>query len=53
MRKREIFWFIGTVIIILIVSTLLFGFEGLIQQNTILDLNFYDTYFVLESRNVF
>ncbi|MGS2727903.1 hypothetical protein ACU8DI_14935 [Psychroserpens sp. BH13MA-6] len=46
MRKKEIFWLIGTTIIMLILNTLIFGIDGLKSDST-LDINIHDTYFVI------
>ena len=46
MRKKEIFWLIGTTILVLILNTLIFGIDGLKSDST-LDINVHDTYFVI------
>ncbi|WP_452225822.1 hypothetical protein [Lacinutrix cladophorae] len=46
MRKKEIFWLIGTTILVLILNTLIFGIDGLKSDST-LDINIHDTYFVI------
>jgi heme/copper-type cytochrome/quinol oxidase subunit 1 len=46
LRKKEIFWLIGTTILVLILNTLIFGFDGLKTDST-LDINVHDTYFVI------
>ena len=48
MRKKELFWFISTTILVLILNTLIFGFDGL-KANAALDINIHDTYFVLQN----
>lgn len=46
LRKKEIFWLIGTIILVLILNTLIFGIDGLKSDST-LDINIHDTYFVI------
>ena len=46
MRKKELFWFISTTILVLILNTLIFGIDGLNADAT-LDINIHDTYFVI------
>lgn len=46
LKKKEIFWFIGTTILVLILNTLIFGINGLNAEAT-LDINIHDTYFVM------
>ncbi|WP_281847724.1 hypothetical protein [Olleya namhaensis] len=46
MKKKELFWFIGTTILVLILNTLIFGINGL-NADTTLDINIHDTYFVI------
>ena len=46
MKKKEIFWLIGTTILVLILNTLIFGIEGFKSDSTI-DINIHDTYFVI------
>ena len=46
MKKKEIFWLIGTIILVLILNTLIFGIDGLKSDST-LDINVHDTYFVI------
>ncbi len=48
LKKREIYWLIGTFIIIVLLNILFFGFDGLKAESTV-DLNFHDTYFVIEN----
>jgi len=45
-KKKELFWFIGTIIFVLILTFLIFGIEGL-KSNSAFDINIHDTYFVL------
>jgi heme/copper-type cytochrome/quinol oxidase subunit 1 len=46
LRKKEIFWLIGTTILVLILNALIFGIDGLKSDST-LDINVHDTYFVI------
>ena len=46
MKKKEIFWLIGTTVCVLILNTLIFGIDGLKTDST-LDINIHDTYFVI------
>jgi len=46
LRKKETFWLIGTIILVLILNTLIFGIDGLKSDST-LDINVHDTYFVI------
>jgi heme/copper-type cytochrome/quinol oxidase subunit 1 len=46
LKKKEIFWLIGTTILVLILNTLIFGIEGFKSDSTI-DINIHDTYFVI------
>nr|WP_299072889.1 hypothetical protein [uncultured Allomuricauda sp.] len=45
-KKKEIFWLIGTIMLVLILNTLIFGIDGLKSDST-LDINVHDTYFVI------
>lgn len=45
MKRKEIFWLIGTTILVLILNALIFGKDGL-KPDATLDINIHDTYFV-------
>lgn len=51
MRKKEIFWLIGTTIFVLLLTTLIFGIDGLTSDST-LDINVHDTYYVITNFHV-
>ena len=46
MRKKETFWLIGTITFLLILIIGLFGIDGL-KFDTVTDINFHDTYYVI------
>ncbi|UJH90904.1 hypothetical protein LZ575_19730 [Antarcticibacterium sp. 1MA-6-2] len=46
MRKKEIFWLIGTVSFVLIFTIAVFGIDGL-KSDAVVDINVYDTYYVI------
>jgi heme/copper-type cytochrome/quinol oxidase subunit 1 len=46
LKRKEIFWFIGTALFVLILSFLLFGIDGL-KSESYTDINIHDTYFVI------
>lgn len=46
MKRKEIYWLIGTIAFVLIMNFVLFGTDGF-QSDTTLDLNIHDTYFVI------
>ena len=46
LKRKEIFWLIGTFGILLVLPLILFGFGGLNTDST-LDINIHDTYFVI------
>jgi len=46
LKRKEIFWLIGTIILVLILNTLIFGIDGLKSDST-LDINVHDIYFVI------
>lgn len=49
--KKELFWFLGTLLITVILNLFLFGFEGFAKNST-LDVNIHDTYFVIENKHI-
>lgn len=46
MRRKEIFWLIGTIAFVLITDILVFGI-GELKAESVLDINIHDTYFVI------
>ena len=46
MKREEIYWLIGTTGFSLILILAVFGTDGL-KTDTVIDINFYDTYYVL------
>ncbi|MDO1512377.1 hypothetical protein Q2T41_06880 [Maribacter confluentis] len=46
MRKKEIYWLVGTIGLVLILTLTLFGLDGFKTDST-LDINIHDTYFVI------
>ena len=46
MNRKEIFWLIGTVGLVLVLTLVLFGLDGFNPDSTF-DINIYDTYFVI------
>ncbi|MBT8180511.1 MAG: hypothetical protein KJO53_02870 [Eudoraea sp.] len=46
MKRKEFFWFIGTIGLALIITLVLFGLDGFNPDSTF-DINIHDTYFVI------
>ncbi|AQS93166.1 MULTISPECIES: hypothetical protein [unclassified Polaribacter] len=46
MKRKEIFWLIGTAIFVLIINFSLFGVDGF-KSESVTDINVHDTYFVI------
>ncbi|RMB56034.1 hypothetical protein EAX61_16305 [Dokdonia sinensis] len=46
MKRKEIFWLIGTAIFVLILNFSLFGVNGF-KAESVTDINIHDTYFVI------
>jgi len=46
LKRKEIFWLIGTVILVLILNFSLFGVDGF-KSESVTDINIHDTYFVI------
>ena len=46
MNRKEIFWLIGTVGLVLVLTLVLFGLDGFNSDSTF-DINIHDTYFVI------
>ena len=46
MKRKEIFWLIGTAIFVLILNFSLFGVDGF-KAESVTDINVHDTYFVI------
>ena len=51
MRRKEIYWLVGTIIIVVILTLVIFGLDGFKSDST-LDLNIHDTYFVITNFNL-
>ncbi|XLS29140.1 hypothetical protein ACJD0Z_18325 [Flavobacteriaceae bacterium M23B6Z8] len=52
MKTKEPFWFLGTLVLILIIFTSIFGLQNL-GWNKVLDMNVHDTYFVISYVHLF
>lgn len=50
MKKKEIIWFIGTIIFVLVLDILIFGVKGFVN-NTTYDFNIHDTDYVFTSND--
>ncbi|MEL4307607.1 hypothetical protein [Joostella sp. CR20] len=48
MKKKEIFWFVGTITVALILNIIIFGIDRL-QSGSSIDINIHDSYFILPS----
>ncbi len=48
MKKRELYWFLGTLGLVLIFILILFGLDGFRLDSTF-DINIYDTYLVMSN----
>jgi len=46
LRRKEIYWLVGTIGFVLIMTLAIFGLDGF-QTNSTLDINIHDTYFVI------
>ena len=46
MNRKEIFWLFGTAVLVLVLTLILFGIDGLNIDSTF-DINIHDTYFVI------
>jgi predicted metal-binding membrane protein len=46
LKRKEIFWLIGTAIFVLILNFSLFGVDGF-KSESVTDINIHDTYFVI------
>ncbi|MDT0622945.1 hypothetical protein [Croceitalea vernalis] len=46
MKKKEIYWIVGTLVLVLILTLAIFGMDGLKSDST-WDINIHDTYFVI------
>lgn len=46
MKRKEIFWLIGTALFVLILNFYLFGVDGF-KSDSVTDINVHDTYFVI------
>lgn len=46
MRRKEIFWLIGTIVLVLILNMLILGIDGL-KSDTTFNINIHETYFVI------
>jgi len=51
MNRNEIFWFLGTSGLALVLSLVLFGFEGF-KTDAAFDINIHDTYFVIANIHI-
>ncbi|MCE2613165.1 hypothetical protein LVD13_09300 [Flavobacteriaceae bacterium D16] len=51
MNRKESFWFIGTVGLVLVLTLVLFGLDGFKSDSTF-DINIYDTYFVFANIHI-
>ncbi len=52
MKKRELFWILGTVTAVILTQFLLFGKQGFVMDGTV-DINVHDTYLIFPSYNIF
>ena len=48
MKRKELFWLVGTLLYVLIVSVVFFGIN-IFKVNYTIDINVHDTYFVMAS----
>ncbi|MBM1104554.1 hypothetical protein JQC67_00245 [Aurantibacter crassamenti] len=48
MNKKEIFWLVGTIVIVLVLILIFFGIDGF-NINSTFDINIHDTYFVISN----
>ncbi|WP_147297800.1 hypothetical protein [Seonamhaeicola aphaedonensis] len=46
MNKKEIYWLIGTIVLVLILNLIIFGIDGF-KSESVTDINVHDTYFVI------
>lgn len=52
MKKRELFWILGTVTAVILTQFRLFGKQGFVMDGTV-DTNVHDTYLIFPSYNIF
>jgi len=48
LKRKEIYWFVGTIVLVLILILAIFGLDGF-KTDTTLVINIYDTYFVISN----
>ena len=47
MIKKEIFWVIGTFLLVLLLNLLIFG-NQVFNEEAFIDINYYDTYYIIK-----
>lgn len=46
MKRKEIYWILGAIVLSIILTFLLFGIHGFTSSDSTLDINIHDTYYV-------
>ncbi|WP_299276411.1 hypothetical protein [uncultured Psychroserpens sp.] len=48
MKKKEVYWFIGTIALILVLNLVVYGINGF-KSEAVIDINIHDTYYVISN----